>query len=53
MEVDEIMNQVKDIEQRADNGTLGQSEVMNGTLNDPYNDTDKIVKVGRIDDGTV
>jgi hypothetical protein len=47
------MAQAKAIDEKVDNGTLGESEVMNGTLNDPYNDTDKIVKVGRIDDGTV
>ena len=53
MDVDNIMAQAKAIDEKVDNGTIGESEVMNGTLNDPYNDTDKIVKVGRIDDGTV
>ena len=47
MDVDDIMRQVNDI---ANNS---QSDVMNGTLNDPFNDSDRIVKVGTIDDGTV
>ena len=46
MDVDDIMRQVNDIE--SDN----QSDVMNGTLNDPFNDSDRIVKTGTIDDGT-
>ena len=53
MDVDNIMEQAQALEEKADNGTLGETQIINGTLNDPYNDTDKIVKVGRIDDGTV
>ena len=53
MDVDNIMEQAQALEERAENGTLGETQIINGTLNDPYNDTDKIVKVGRIDDGTV
>ena len=47
MDVDDIMRQVNDIENNS------QSYVMNGTLNAPFNDSDIIVKVGTIDDGTV
>jgi len=51
MEVDEIMNQVKDIEQRAENGTLQQSEAINGTLNEAR-ESDELIKQGKIDDGS-
>ena len=47
MDVDDIMKQVKEINDG------NSSDVMNGTLNDPFNESDKIVKVGTIDDGTV
>ena len=47
MDAEDIMNQVQQINEGK------QSEPMNGTLNDPFNDADKIVKVGTIDDGTV
>ena len=53
MDADNIMEQAQALEEKAENGTLGETEIMNGTLNDPYNDTDKIVKVGKIDDGTI
>ena len=53
MDADNIMEQAQALEEKAENGTLGETEIMNGTLNDPYNDTDKIVKVGNIADGTI
>ena len=53
MDADNIMEQAQALEEKAENGTLGETDIMNGTLNDPYNDTDKIVKVGKIDDGTI
>lgn len=54
MDADNIMEQAQAIEQKADDGTLSESDIMNGTLNDPYeNSSDRIVKVGRIDDGTI
>ena len=49
MEVDNIMNKVEE----EVNKSKQSDDAMNGTLNDPYNDSDKIVKVGTIDDGTV
>ena len=54
MDADNIMEQAKAIDEKVKNGTLGQTEIMNGTLNDPYdNSSDRIVKVGNIADGTV
>jgi hypothetical protein len=54
MDADNIMEQAKAIDEKVENGTLGQTEIMNGTLNDPYdNSSDRIVKVGNIADGTV
>ena len=54
MDADNIMEQAQALEEKAENGTLGETEIMNGTLNDPYDgSSDRIVKVGRIDDGTV
>lgn len=48
MEVDNIMNKVEEEVNKSNQS----DDAMSGTLNDPYNDTDKIVKVGTIDDGT-
>ena len=54
MDADNIMEQAQALEEKAENGTLGETQIMNGTLNDPYdNSSDRIVKVGRIDDGTI
>ena len=43
MDVNDVMNQVQDIEQRAENGTLQQSEAINGTLNEAR-ESDVLVK---------
>jgi len=54
MDADNIMEQAQALEEKAENGTLGETDIMNGTLNDPYDSTsDRIVKVGRIYDGTI
>ncbi len=54
MDADNIMEQAKAIDERVENGSYNQTDIMNGTLNDPYdNSSDRIVKVGKIDDGTV
>ena len=54
MDADNIMEQAKAIDERVENGSYGQTDIINGTLNDPYdNSSDRIVKVGKIDDGTI